>query len=295
MTRVTTDGAGMDDVIAVTGSTGAVGNRVAVALSAAGVRQRLVGRDPGRLPVLPGADHGSPAEYRDTSCMTHALDGARTLLLVSGRESADRVDEHRSAVDAAVAAGVERIVYLSFLGAAPNCTFTFGRDHWRTERYIDGTGLRWTFLRDSFYSSMLPALVDPEGVIRGPAGDGRVSVVTQDDVADVAVAVLLDGHGRSTSEHDGRTYDVTGPEAITLAEAADQMTAATGRPVRYEPETVEEAYASRAHYGAPDFEVAGWVTSYLAIARGELATVSDTVPRLTGHPARSFAEYLRTR
>src|SRR5919107_3448369 len=194
-----TRGAGVDDVIAVTGSTGAVGNRVATALSDAGVRLRLVGRDPTRLPGLPGAEAAPAAEYRDTEAMRRALDGARTLFLVSGRESADRLAEHRSAVDAAVAAGVERVVYLSFLGAAPDCTFTFGRDHWRTERYIDGTGLRWTFLRDSFYASLLPALVDPEGVIRGPAGDGRVSVVTQGDVADVAVAVLLDGLGRSAS------------------------------------------------------------------------------------------------
>jgi hypothetical protein len=65
--------------------------------------------------------------------------------------------------------------------------------------------------------------------------------------------------------------------------------------VRYQEETVEEAYASRAHFGAPQFEVTGWVTTYVAIARGEVSAVSDTVPRLTGHPATSFAEYLRTR
>jgi uncharacterized protein YbjT (DUF2867 family) len=285
----------MDDVIAVTGSTGAVGNRVAVALADAGVRQRLVGRDPSRLPALAGAEHAPAAEYRDAEAMRRALDGATSLFLVSGRESADRLAEHRSAVDAAVAAGVERIVYLSFLSAAPDCTFTFGRDHWHTERYIQELGLRCTFLRDSFYAAMLPALGDAEGVIRGPAGNGRVSAVTHDDVADVAVTVLLDGHGAARSAHDGATYPVTGPEAITLAEAAEQITAATGRRVTYQPETVEEAYASRARYGAPDFEVAGWVTSYVAIANGELEAVSDTVPRLTGHPARSFAEFLRTR
>lgn len=285
----------MDDVIAVTGSTGAVGNRVAVALSDAGVRQRLVGRDPSRLPALAGAEHAPAAEYRDTEAMRRALDGATSLFLVSGRESADRLAEHRSAVDAAVAAGVERIVYLSFLSAAPDCTFTFGRDHWHTEQYVQERGLRFTFLRDSFYAAMLPALADAEGVIRGPAGDGRVSAVTHDDVADVAVTVLLDGHGATRSAHDGETYPVTGPEAITLAEAAEQITAATGRQVTYQKETVEEAYASRARYGAPDFEVAGWVTSYLAIANGEVEAVSDTVPRLTGHPARSFAEFLRTR
>jgi NAD(P)H dehydrogenase (quinone) len=246
-----------------------------------------------------GAEHAPAAEYRDTEAMRRALDGADTLFLVSGRESADRLVEHRSAVDAAVAAGVGRIVYLSFLSAAPDCTFTFGRDHWHTEQRIRQhsaeQGVRFTFLRDSFYAALLPALVDGEGVIRGPAGDGRVSAVTHDDVADVAVAVLLDGHGAKTSSHDGETYAVTGPEAITLTEAAEQISAATGRQVRYQPETVEEAYASRAHYGAPDFEVAGWVTSYLAIANGELEAVSDTVPRLTGHSAQSFAEYLRTR
>jgi NAD(P)H dehydrogenase (quinone) len=285
----------MEDVLAVTGSTGAVGNRVATALAAAGVRLRLVGRDPERLPRLAGAQAAPPAQYRNGEAMRRALDGAQTLFLVSGRESADRLAEHRSAVDAAVAAGVERVVYLSFLGAAPECTFTFGRDHWHTERHLEASGLRTTFLRDSFYAALLPAMADADGAIRGPAGDGRVSVVTQQDVADVAVAVLLDGHGATTSPHDGRTYDVTGPEAISLAEAADQITDATGRRVRYVPETVEEAYASRAHFGAPQFEVAGWVTSYLAIASGEVATVSDTVPRLTGHAATSFAEYLRAR
>ena len=285
----------MDDVIAVTGSTGAVGNRVATALSDAGVRLRLVGRDPTRLPGLPGAEAAPAAEYRDTEAMRRALDGARTLFLVSGRESADRLAEHRSAVDAAVAAGVERVVYLSFLGAAPECTFTFGRDHWHTEQHLDASGLRTTSLRDSFYAELLPALADADGVIRGPAGDGRVSAVAQADVADVAVSVLLDGYGEARSRHDGQTYDVTGPEAISLDEAAAQITAATGREVRYERETIEQAYVSRAHFGAPTFEVDGWVTSYVAIARGEVAAVSDTVPRLTGHPATSFAEFLRTR
>ena len=88
------------------------------------------------------------------------------------------------------------------------------------------------------------------------------------------------------------TYDVTGPEAISLEEAAEELTRRVGRPIRYQPETVEEAYAARAVYGAPEFEVAGWVTSYLAIADGSLSAVGDAVPRLTGHPARTFAQYL---
>jgi uncharacterized protein YbjT (DUF2867 family) len=246
-------------MIAVTGSSGQVGGRVAAALPQA---RRLTRKD---------------AAYRDTARMRAALDGVETLFLVSGRESADRLAEHRSAVDAAVGAGVRRIVYLSFAGAAPDCTFTFGRDHWHTEQYIRETGLGWTFLRDNMYQEMLPMLAGPDGVIRGPAGDGRVAAVSYDDIAACAVVALTD------AGHDGRTYDLTGPEALSLHEVAARLG------VSYVPETVEEAYASRAHYGAPAFEVAGWVSSYEAVAAGELAAVSQDVPLLTGRPARPFS------
>jgi NAD(P)H dehydrogenase (quinone) len=112
--------------------------------------------------------------------------------------------------------------------------------------------------------------------------------VARDDVAEVAVAVLL-GEG----QHDGRAYDVTGPEASTLHEAAEELSRASGRRISYYPETLEEAYASRASYGAPEWEVERWVTSYTAIAAGEMEVVSDTVGKLTGHPPMGLAEYLR--
>ncbi|GAA0257316.1 SDR family oxidoreductase [Cryptosporangium japonicum] len=269
--------------IAVTGATGQVGGRVAAQLAASGVPHRLLVR--GSVPS-PGTRVSIGAGYADGPAVRGALEGVGTLFLVSGRESADRVAEHRTVIDAAVAAGVERIVYLSFLGAAPDCTFTFGRDHWHTEQHIRGTGLGFTFLRDSFYTSMLPALVGPDGVLRGPGGTGRVSAVAPGDVADVVTAVLTDpGPGE-------RTYELTGPEAISLAEAAEELGRRVGRPIRYHEETVAEAYASRAVHGAPDFEVDGWVTSYVAIADGSLSRVSDAVERLTGHPATTFAQYL---
>lgn len=276
----------MPPVIAVTGASGRVGERVARRLVGAGDAVRLLGRDPSRLPELAGADIAPAADYGDGEAMRRALDGARTLFLVSAHEARDRVRVHTSAVDAAVAAGIERIVYVSFLGAAPDATFTYARDHWHTEQYIRGTGLAYTFLRDSFYLAELPAMAGADGVIRGPAGEGRVAAVAHEDIADVAAAVLL-GDG-----HDGATYDVTGPVALSLAEVAAELSRVTGRTVTYVAETREEAYASRAHYGVEDWEVTGWVSSYEAIAAGEMATVSDAVPRLTGHPAKTFAEYL---
>ena len=89
-----------------------------------------------------------------------------------------------------MAAGVERIVYLSFYGASPDSTFTFGRDHWHTEQHIRGSGVAFVFLRDNLYLDVVPLLDSPEGVIAGPAGDGRVAAVARDDVADAAVTVL---------------------------------------------------------------------------------------------------------
>jgi uncharacterized protein YbjT (DUF2867 family) len=87
-------------------------------------------------------------------------------------------------------------------------------------------------------------------------------------------------------------YDLTGPTAFSLAEAARTLTEVTGRSVRYHLESRDEAYASRAQYGAELWEVTGWITSYEAIAVGEMATVSDAVPRLTGHPAQGLRDYL---
>jgi uncharacterized protein YbjT (DUF2867 family) len=219
--------------------------------------------------------------------MRAAFERVPTLFLVSAGEDQDRVRLHRTAVDAAVAAGVRRLVYLSFLAAAPNATFTFARDHFFTEEHIRGAGLPFTFLRSSIYLDFLPLLCSGEGVIRGPAGTGRVAPVSRDDIADVATAVLT-GTG-----HDGRTHDMTGPEAVTMAEVAEELTRATGQPVRYQEETLEEARASRAPTGAPAWEIEGWVTTYAAIAAGELNVVSDVVERVAGHPPESIPEFLR--
>jgi NAD(P)H dehydrogenase (quinone) len=273
--------------VAVTGATGQVGGRVARRLAATGVPQRLLVRDPSRAPDLPGATVVA-APYGDGDAVRRALEGTSTVFMVSASESADRVDQHRTFVDAAAAAGVEHLVYLSFQRAAPDATFTLARDHWATEEHVRARGLVHTFLRDSLYADFLPGLVGEDGVIRGPAGDGRVAAVAQDDVADAAVAVL-----RDPATHAGRTHDLTGPQALTLAQVADTITAVTGRPVRYHAETVEEAFASRASYGAPGWQVEAWVSTYTAIAAGEMADVSSAVEDLTGSPAAPFEQLLR--
>jgi NAD(P)H dehydrogenase (quinone) len=274
--------------VVVTGVTGGLGGRVARRLAERGVGQRLVARDPGRAPELAGAEVAA-GSYDDRDSLRRAFDGAGTLFMVSASEDPDRLRLHANVVGAATDAGVERVVYTSFFGAAPDCSFTFGRDHWHTEELIKGSGLRFTMLRDNLYLDFLPLMVGADGVIRGPAGDGRVAAVARDDIADVAAAALLEGDDR----HDGRSYDLTGPEALTMAEAAQRLSELAGRTVTYHPETLEEAYASRASYGAPDWEVDGWVTTYVAIANGELEAVSGDVAAVAGHPPMALDDFLR--
>ena len=271
--------------LAITGATGRLGGRIARRIASAGASQRLVVRDPRRAPDLPGAT-AVPASYAERDAVRAALEGVATVLMVSASESADRVAQHLAFVDAAAEAGVEHLVYISFFGAAPDATFTLARDHWATEEHLRASGLAHTILRDSLYADFLP-MMTVDGAIRGPAGDGRVAAVAQDDIADVAAAVL-----RDPTAHGGATYDLTGPQALTLAEVAEIVTEVTGRQTRYEPETLEEAYASRASYGAPDWQVDAWVSTYTAIAAGELAGVSDAVAGVAGHPATSLRALL---
>ncbi|MGM1059891.1 SDR family oxidoreductase [Saccharothrix sp. Mg75] len=273
--------------IAVTGATGRLGGRVARRLAAAGLPQTLLVRAPARAPGLPGA-HVVRAAFTDRDAVRDALRGVDVVLMVSASETPDRVDLHRAFVDAAAEAGVGHLVYTSFCGAAPDAAFTLARDHWATERHVRASGLPFTFLRDNLYADFTPGLVGDDGVIRGPAGDGRVAVVAQDDIADAATAVLT-----AAADHAGATYDLTGPEALTFAEVAEVLTRVTGREVTYHPETVEEAYRSRAHHVAPDWQLDAWVSTYTAVARGELAGVTDHVRRLTGHPATALADVVR--
>jgi NAD(P)H dehydrogenase (quinone) len=274
-------------VLAITGSTGVLGGKVATLLAADGIPLRLLARDTRRAPRLSGSI-AARADYADAASTTTALSGSEVLFMVSASESEDRLDQHLRFVDAARAAGVQHVVYTSFQGAAPDATFTLARDHFATEQRIKESGMSWTILRDSFYLDFLPALVGEDGVIRGPAGDGRVAAVARDDIARVAARVL-----RDPARHEGATYDLTGPEALTLDEVAQTLSEQWGRPVAFHNETIAEAYESRAKWNAPAWQNDAWVSTYTAIAAGELAPISSAVTDITGSAPRSLARFVR--
>lgn len=276
-------------MIAITGAAGALGGRVARQL--AELDPTVIVRDLGRAPA------GFPARqasYGDPAACRAAFSGVDTLLLVSATESPQRREEHRSAITAAADAGVGHLVYTSFVGAAEDAIFSLGRDHHDAELAIqeaaERTGMQVTLLRDNFYADLLPHFADAAGVIRGPAGDGRVAAVARADVADAAAAVL-----RDPTAHRGAVYELTGPQALTLAEIAERAGPVIGRRLRFVNETLDEAKASRraAHPGVPDYLLEAWISTYTAIAAGEVAEVSDDVRRLTGHAPRTLEEALQ--
>jgi uncharacterized protein YbjT (DUF2867 family) len=272
--------------IAVTGATGRLGGRVARRLAELGVDQRLLVRDPARAPALPGS-HIATAEYSDRAAVRVALSGVHTVFMVSASETPDRVQQHLAFIDAAVDAGVQRVVYVSFFGASLTATFTLARDHWATEEHLRSVGVAHTILRDNIYADFTPFFIGTDGGIRGPAGDGKAAVVAQADIADVAAVVLT-----SDGAYDERTLNLTGPAALTMNEIASILSERLGRPVSYIPETIEEAYASRAGYGAPPWQMDAWVSTYAAIAAGELAEVSEDSAEVTGQPATSLEQVL---
>src|SRR5690625_642425 len=277
--------------IAVTGLTGHIGSRVAAGLAKRGFEPRLLLRNPEKAAGLPG-HRVAVAPYCDGPASPTALAGVDLLFMVSAAESADRLEQHRTFIDAAAAAGVGHVVYTSFLGASPTATFTLARDHAVTEEQLRTSGMAWTFLRDSFYLDLLPEFADEDGLIRGPAGEGRVGAVLRTDVARSAVAVLTD-QANQRQDHTGKSYDLTGPASLTLAEIAQIVTEETGQKVGFHDETLEEAYTSRSSYGAPPWQLDAWVSTYTAIKAGELDVVTSAVGDLTGSPARSLREHLR--
>ena len=276
--------------IAVTGATGALGGAVARLLAEAGMPQRLLARHTAKLPELPGTPPVYAASYADRDHAARALAGVRTLFMVSAHESPYRRQDHRTFVDAAVDAGVRQIVYTSFMGAAPDAVFTLARDHWDTEEYIKSAGLEYTFLRDCLYQDVLPSFAGRDGVIRGPAGSGRLAAVARADVARAAARILA-----SPSEHAGQVYTLTGPQSLTFNEIAGILSRVSGSPVSYYNETAEEALESRSLSGAAQWQIDAWVSTYSAVAAGELAEVSPDVERLTGRAPEGLEEYLMHR
>jgi NAD(P)H dehydrogenase (quinone) len=273
-------------MIVVTGATGHVGRLVAEELAALGEPMRLLVRDPARAPRLPdteivAGDYGDPASLRS------ALAEGDRVFMVSLHEGPERrVPLHQSFVDAAQGAGVAQVVYLSFVNAGASAIFLHARSHGATEEMLRRSGIPWTSIRNGMYADDVLGWFDDDDVARETGGDGRMSFSYRPELAK-AIAVTL-----TTPGHEGRVYDVTTPESVSLAELAEIATEATGRPHRYEPVAEDEWEARWRAMGRSGWELDGGFTTYEALRAGELDVVTDDYRRLTGLEPLPLAEII---
>lgn len=254
----------------VLGGTGKTGRRIAA-----------------RLPhdVRIGSRSGQPPfDWADDSTWARALAGVDAVFIsyypdISFPDAAARVTAFAKA---AVATGVTRLVLLSGRGEP---------DAEPAEQGVRDAGVEWTILRCSWFMQNFSEhfLHDPvlEGMIALPAGKVAEPFVDVDDLADVAIAAL------TQPGHAGRVYELTGPRLLTFADAAAELSAATGREVGYLSVTPEQYAAAAADAGVPTEEIAPLTDLFVRVLDGHNAHLSRDVERVLGRPARDFTDYAR--
>lgn len=276
-------------MIVVMGATGQAGSEVVRALVARGERVRAFVRDPGAArPKLGENVELAVGDLADPRSVRAALDGAGTLFL-SCADDPRRVGWETGAIDAAAAAGVRRVVKLSAVGAEPGSPVAFWDWHGRVEEHLRASGTGWVILRSSWYMSNLlvaAAQVAAEGRLYAPAGQARVAMIDPRDVAAAAAALL------SSPGHEGRTYLVTGPEAITFTEVAAGLSA-VGRRIEFTDIPDEAAEQAMIADGLPAFAAGQIVRIFAQLRQGADRRVTATVQALTGSAPRDFAAFAR--
>jgi NAD(P)H dehydrogenase (quinone) len=279
-------------MIAVTGATGHLGRLVVTGLLDAGVPAAevvAVVRTPDKAADLAarGVDVRQAA-YTDRAALEAALKGVDRLLLVSGSEVGQRVEQHGNVLQAAAAAGVGLVVYTS-APKADDTPLPIAPEHTATERLIADSGLPAVVLRNNWYLENYDQKITQAaetGEVVGSAGDGRIAAATRADLAAGAVAVLTAAEPRTG------VVELGGDQAWTLADLAAAVAAETGREVTYRDLSAEEHVGALVATGLPEGTAQFVVALDQAIARGALDTGSRALSELTGRPTTTLAEHV---
>jgi uncharacterized protein YbjT (DUF2867 family) len=281
-------------MILITGATGTVGREVVKRLSAEGVQVRAVMRDPGKADIirLPQVEVVK-GDFEDADSIRRACSGVDRAFLVTN--STERTEHQQIAFTRlAHQSGVRHIVKLSQLHADPNAPERFLRYHAAVEAAIRASGLAsgltFTFLRPNLYMQGLLNFrqsIQEQSAFFAAAGDARISAVDVRDLADVAVAAL------TSSQHGNKSYALTGPDALTFAEMAHQLSRAVGRTITCVDVPPEPMRAALADLGFPAWQADGLLEEFAMYRRGEAAGVEPGMRDALGRPPRSFAEFAR--
>lgn len=246
-------------------------------------------RDPERAKHL--ADRGirvRQGSYDQPAALRHSFADAEQVLLVSSSDAtADVVAQHRTAIDAAVAAGARRILYTSAHGTGSDTPYPPLAIHAATEEHLAASGVAWTALRNGFYGD-LGQLLGPwqsTGVIAKPA-DGPFGWVDRRDAAEAAATILA-----GDSPVDG-AVDLTPPSPVTLADFASVASALTGRHVDRVVVDDEKWVADEVANGAPEAVARFTLSMFQATRSGHFAQSDPTLSRLLGREPHSVADQL---
>jgi uncharacterized protein YbjT (DUF2867 family) len=277
-----------DRPVLVTGASGSTGRELLEALAGRGVRVRaMMRRMPARDSLPPGAKVVL-ADFDDAASLTRALAGVGKVYLVT--PSSERAAEQQARfADLAAQAGVEHLVVLSQLAAAPDSPVRFLRYHAEVEQHVRCLGIGYTFLRPNLFFQGLLAFtgqIAAQGQFAAPIGDAKVSAIDVRDIAAVAAVAL------SEPGHEGQTYTLTGPDAITHHDMAASLTAALGRTITF-ADAPPGDFATALNGILPRWQVEGLLEDYAHYSRGEAAEVTTTVSDVTGRPARDFSQFAR--
>jgi NAD(P)H dehydrogenase (quinone) len=282
-------------MIIVTGATGQLGEAIArrllehVPASRVGVSVRDVEKAKGLAALGIRVRQG---DFSDPSSLSHAFEGAERVLIVSSNARAtggNAPAQHRSAIDAARAAGARRVFYTSHMAASASSAFPPMLDHAATEQLLAQSGLAWTSLRNGFYASAALSLLAEglkTGVVEAPI-DGKVSWTTHADLAEAAALLLL------RDDIDGPTPPLTAGQALDLSELAAIATATLGRPIRREVTTDEQLRVRMAERGLPPHVAELALGLYRASRQGEFSAVNPKLSQLLGRDPTTMQELLR--
>ena len=277
-------------MILITGATGNNGQELIRQLSALGHRIRALVRKPAEAAKLGGSNiEVAPGDFDLPETLESALQGVEKAFLLT--PVAERfVQWQKDFIEAAQRAKIQHLVKFSGMGAHARSASELLKLHAETDEILRSSGVPFTILQpNSFHQNMLSSAdtIKAQGVFYWPLKNASQSTVDIRDISAVAAKVF------TSSGHEGKTYVITGPEALTFQEVAEKLSAVLSRKIQYVDVPISAAADGMRKSGMPDWNVHA-VSELLAyFATGAVATVTDTVPRLLGRPATSFEQFVK--